>query len=589
MYINANFITLSHYLELLREQEHEVIELLSEDFEDDGRYPDIKNPVATTWVISFNSIRQRSQLAANYLSFMGCVDSKDIPLSMLPYKVSPKEMIDAIGTLQAFSFVAMRADHLAVTLHRLVHLATRNWLRKEEQLSNSIQRAMERLCILLNDPRNKDRIILRTYMPHAAYLLDSGALEPENAQYNVHPSPDTSSSPEERSIRDNMKEIPNELYLINDYAYCLNMEWRFQEAEVWYIRLADICKSKFGENHVVTLRSMRDLAWTLSRVARLAEAAEIAVDVLQKQRVRLGDQHPETLHCMHVLAGIYKEQGRWEEAEPLYGEVIVGLKTEFGPSHPDTLAAMDNLAGAYGTQGRWDLAAPLNEQALEGTKAALGEDHLDTLRSMSNLANTYNSQGRWEEAEALHLKALGGHKPHLGEGHPDTLHIMYSLANTYMSQGRWEEAEALHLKALEGRKAQPGESHPDTLASMNNLAHVWRALGRHSDAVDLLQSCLELRTQRLGKGHPDTNGTSWWLEKWRAEDNAVDCSKSLVTNVASRSNVSKSPRSSSRLGSASVVGTAMRTAAKRPRRRMVGSVLKTSVTRKRKSREISIG
>lgn len=52
-YINANNIALSQYLLLLEEWEQDMIDPLSEDFDDDGRYPDVKNPVATTWLISF--------------------------------------------------------------------------------------------------------------------------------------------------------------------------------------------------------------------------------------------------------------------------------------------------------------------------------------------------------------------------------------------------------------------------------------------------------------------------------------------------------------------------------------------------------
>ena len=47
MYINENEILLIEYLSLLREQEEEVIDLLSEEFQDRGRYRNIKNLVAT--------------------------------------------------------------------------------------------------------------------------------------------------------------------------------------------------------------------------------------------------------------------------------------------------------------------------------------------------------------------------------------------------------------------------------------------------------------------------------------------------------------------------------------------------------------
>ena len=47
-YINENRITFAEYLFLLGEQEEDVIDLLSEEFQDDGRYSNVKNPVATT-------------------------------------------------------------------------------------------------------------------------------------------------------------------------------------------------------------------------------------------------------------------------------------------------------------------------------------------------------------------------------------------------------------------------------------------------------------------------------------------------------------------------------------------------------------
>ena len=138
-YINENAISLADYLSLLDEQEEEVIDLLSEDFEDDGRYQNINNPVATTWLISFDQLRRRDQLAADYLSFMACIEPKDIPLSpcLLPPGASRKKEIDAIGILTAYSFVNKRAADECLDLHRLVHLATRNWLRKEELLVQS--------------------------------------------------------------------------------------------------------------------------------------------------------------------------------------------------------------------------------------------------------------------------------------------------------------------------------------------------------------------------------------------------------------------------------------------------------------------
>ncbi|KAL2782794.1 nucleoside phosphorylase domain-containing protein [Aspergillus keveii] len=113
-YINSNDIELSDYITLLHEQEPDVIELLSENFEDQGRYQEILNPVATTWLISFRQIQQLSPLAADYLSFMACINPRDIPQSLLPEAPSKKERIDAVGLLKAFSFVSEQAKGYAL-------------------------------------------------------------------------------------------------------------------------------------------------------------------------------------------------------------------------------------------------------------------------------------------------------------------------------------------------------------------------------------------------------------------------------------------------------------------------------------------
>jgi hypothetical protein len=133
-YINKNSLTLRDYLLLLNKQEEGIIELLSEEFEDDWRYQSAKNPVATTWLISFEQIRYRDPLAADYLLFMACIDWKDIPQSLLPAGALRKNEIEAIGTLRAYSFIIKRGEAMVFDLHQLVHLATRNWLRKEGTL-----------------------------------------------------------------------------------------------------------------------------------------------------------------------------------------------------------------------------------------------------------------------------------------------------------------------------------------------------------------------------------------------------------------------------------------------------------------------
>ena len=102
-YINETEISVATYVSLLQGQESGMVELLSQDFEDEWRYAEIKNPVAATWLISFHQIQRLNPLASDYLSFMSCVDPRDIPQSLLPPDSSQVKQRNALGLLKAYS------------------------------------------------------------------------------------------------------------------------------------------------------------------------------------------------------------------------------------------------------------------------------------------------------------------------------------------------------------------------------------------------------------------------------------------------------------------------------------------------------
>ena len=47
-YINKNDISLVEYVSLFDDHKENIIEVLSKDFKDEGRYPNLKNSIATT-------------------------------------------------------------------------------------------------------------------------------------------------------------------------------------------------------------------------------------------------------------------------------------------------------------------------------------------------------------------------------------------------------------------------------------------------------------------------------------------------------------------------------------------------------------
>jgi tetratricopeptide (TPR) repeat protein len=401
-YINENGITLGCYLSLLAEQEEEVIALLSEEFEDDGRYHDVKNPVATTWLISFEQIQQSNPLAAQYLSFMSCVDPKEIPQSLLPPGSSRKEETDAIGTLNAYSFVSRRPADPVLDLHRLVHLATRNWLRKERKLAQWTERVIMRLQEVFPDDDHKNRNVWRRYLPHARYALQADLVD---------------------------KDWTCKMDLIWRYGLCLHDDGQWDEAEVAILKVLEMRKRVLGPDHPSTLASMANLASTYNNGGRWNEAEKLGMQVMETFKTVLGAEHPNTLASMTILASTYNSQGRLNEAEKLGVQVIERKKTVLGAEHPYTLASMGNLAITYWNQGRLNEAEKLEVQVMERRKAVLGAEHPSTLTSMANLAHTWKSQRRLPDALALLEACCRLRKKVLGPDHPDTRDSFHALGN----------------------------------------------------------------------------------------------------------------------------------------------------------------
>ena len=501
-YINTNSIMLSEYLMLLDEQEEDVIELLSEDFEDEGRYHDAKNPVATTWLISFENIQRIDPLAADYLSFMSCIEPKDIPQSLLPPGRSRKEEIDAIGTLSAYSFVRRRVADESLDVHRLVHLATRNWLKTKGMSYSWTDEALIRLNDVLPVSDYHKSKVWKTYLPHARYLLSYTVEEEELG---------------ERSM------------LLNGLAHCLEAEGRYLEASKAFYTLVENLRRVLGEDNPHTLASMNNLAGTYSFQGRLKEAEKLFLEVLAIDTKTSGEDDMSVSVTRRQLAETYRRQGRWKEAEELQKKDLELCLRILGEDDHLTLSVMNSLASTYRGLGRLKEAEELQVKVLEKCTRLLGGEHPSTFASMNDLALTYAEQTRWKEAEALQVQHLEIRKRVYGEEHPGTLIGISNLAKTLSNRGRWKEAEELQVSVLETMKRVLGEKHPDTLLSMNNLACTLHAQGYLGRAISLMEECCQLQERVIGPQHPDTLVSLKWLDYWRREnvpDNEGDTSSS---------------------------------------------------------------
>lgn len=232
---------------------------------------------------------------------------------------------------------------------------------------------------------------------------------------------------------------------------------------------------------------------------------------LEAQTRSLGAEHPDTLRTLQNLAGTLSTQGDPAGARRLLDQALEAQTRLLGAEHPDTLATLQNLAVMLEAQGDFAGARRLYEQALEARTRLLGAEHRVTLGILNNLAGTLDAQGDLAGARRLYEQALEAQTRLLGAEHPNTLITLHNLACTLLTEGDFAGARQRFELARDAMARLLGAEHPETLRTVQNLAVALAAQGDFAGAARLCTQALEAQTRLLGTEHPDTQRTRFNL------------------------------------------------------------------------------
>ncbi|EWG46519.1 hypothetical protein FVEG_06980 [Fusarium verticillioides 7600] len=316
-YMFKTGISTARYLEHCLSSDATLVKLLSQEFEDRGRYDMIKNPVATTWLISFEHISRDSRRAREYLEFMCFLAERDIPISLLPAASDEMETEEAVGTLEAYGFITRQDEGESLDMHRLVRLAMWNWLRQEGQARQRYCDVVQRLDEVFPFPKYENREIWMRYMAHAQRVVESGEeCEDEEAMSG----------------------------LLFNVAEALYIQGRYEGAAKLYRETLEMRQKVLGKEHPSTLISMTNLANMLRKIGKYKEAEEMHRKTLGLKEKVLRKEHPSILDSMNNLASVLDDIGEHEEAEKIYRETLKAREKVLGKEHPNTLDSMNNLA-----------------------------------------------------------------------------------------------------------------------------------------------------------------------------------------------------------------------------------------------------
>ncbi|KAK7952895.1 purine and uridine phosphorylase [Apiospora saccharicola] len=490
-FINRNAVSLQQYVDLFGNAAESELRLLKEGFEDHTRYQDgvENNAVARTWRISFQQISIDDPLAASYLELMACLQRENIPTSVFGADDAIAKT-KALGTLKAYAFITTRA-HLAqdmadtaiaeefYDMHRLVHIATQDWLKYQQKWQNKLTEALLVLIDLLPpDEKHKGWRFWVAYIPHGIHLA--------------------SLCPDEGNI------VEDKTYLLHLIGSCQNTLGQYRAMEKTSQEALSLCKRAYGEEHKGTLLAMNEVGVALSIQGRYEEAETIHRRTLALREKVSGKEHQHTLTSMSNLAKALSKQSKYAEAEIMHRETLALKEKVHGKEHTSTLVSMNEVGVALYYQGKHAEAEAIYRETLILEEKVLGREHPETLTTMHNLGQALHSQGHYAEAETILREVLVLREKVLGEEHPQTLEGMHKIGVSLSYQGNHTEAETIHREVLVLRKKILGENDPQTLLSMNELGVALGNQGRHTEAEKIFRETLVLEKKVLGMDHPST-------------------------------------------------------------------------------------
>ncbi|KAF7118673.1 hypothetical protein CNMCM5793_008211 [Aspergillus hiratsukae] len=422
-YIAKTRMPVARYLDHCRSSDKTLIKLLTKDFED-------------------------RDVAARYLKFICFLAEKDIPISLLPPASDQLEADEAIGILKAYAFITNRESHDSFDMHRLVRLATQNWLDKEGKHEECVTEVIERLQQAFPPPQRDNKDTWIKYLPHLETALGSREGSADEAA----------------------------LDLLGIAGDCYSVLGQYQKSEQKALQALELQEKLLGKEHPQTLRSMNDIAVDLSLQGKHKKAEAMFRQTVELRRKVLGEDSPDTLNSMCNFGGLLTTLGKYEEAEQMLRKTLDLQVKVLDKDHPEVSYSITNLAVLLSNRGKHEEAEGLCRHALEQMGARLGEEHPQTLSCMTTLGWVLRAQEKYKEAEGVIRQTMDVREKVLGKDHPDTLTSMSDLAFVLKRQGKREYAVALMENCYRLWAQKFGPDHPRTRRSFR-LLNDWKLVG----------------------------------------------------------------------------------------------------------------
>jgi tetratricopeptide (TPR) repeat protein len=480
-YIEETKCSLSDYLTLYQTRREPLLEWRGDLALD---HPE---PVAATWSLSFEKIRQANPVASELLKICAFLAPDAIPEEIISegapdlgpllqhVAADPFKLNVVMKELLKFSLIRRNPKSKTLTIHRLVQA-----VEKDRMDENTQRQCAE--CVVQAVNRVFPDAEFSTWPLCQRYLAQAQACALLIKQWGM--------------------QFAEATRLLDRVGRYLHQRASYAEAESFYQQALEIYEQVPGPEHpdvAITLSNLASLYWDQSRYALAEPLLLRSLSILEQA---LGPDHPDVAISLNALALLYKAQDRYAQAVPIFLRALSIRERVLGPEHPDVASTLNDLAMLYYNEEEYAQAEPLFVRALDIRERVLGPEHPDVAGSLNYLAALYLVRGQHIQAEPLLIRALSILEQVLGSGHPDVATSLNNLALLYSDQGRYSEAEPLLLRACTIIEQAHGIKHPSVATILNNLARLYYAQNKFVQAEPLLLRALAISEKTLGPEHP---------------------------------------------------------------------------------------
>ena len=426
-YIEETACGLANYLKLY--QEHREV-FLRRRGTSSTEHPE---PVATTWSLAFEKLRQGHPDAIELLHMLAfcapdslpeelCLrGAPDLGPTLASFGINTLHLNRVIAELRKYSLVSRNPESNTLTIHRLVQAVL------QAELSPQMQRQwIERVVRATN-----------TIFPSGDFETwqQCERLLPQALQCLEY-------------IEQVHLILPEAARLLRRVGRYLQQRGQYGRIEHIYQMALAISEETLGTEHLETAKILNDQGELYFYLSKPQQAEPIFQRALAIRERLLPADHLDVVESIYNVGLISIDLGYYEQAEQRLQQALSIRQAVLGRSHAQVAESLRELGVLYFQQTRYAQAATLLEEALQLHENHLGENHLEVGPDRLNLAAVYREQGKYEQAEELYLKTLRLWEKTLDPEHPNFAYGFRGLAKLYAQQGKYTQAHSFYEQAI---------------------------------------------------------------------------------------------------------------------------------------------